>query len=345
MIMKNRTTTGPGQDIWVVIEQRDGDIAPVSLEVLSMACGIAARTGSKVTAAVLGSHTTAVTNPLTEQGAEKIYFIDHAALREYDAEPCAAALLQLFERVNPGMILFGATLQGNDMACRIAPRLGSPLVTNCTDISLDKALLPLYTKLTHGGNLASTFACKEVSPQMATVVPGAFEIKKPDVCNKSEIVNFHPAHLEKEKQLKRMELVKVDSDKIELDEADIIVAGGRGIGSPENFELVKGLANILGGAAGSSLGAVDDGLAPRRNLVGQTGMTVTPALYLACGISGSIYHVLGMKDAKAIVAINTNRTAEIFNYADMGIVGDAVEILTAIINRLAASPGPRNDGI
>jgi electron transfer flavoprotein alpha subunit len=224
--------------------------------------------------------------------------------------------------------------------------MNASLVTNCTDISLNKDKDPIYTKLTHGGRVSSTFICPASGLQMATVVSGVFEKKKPNFNRTAETMLFHPKLQEREprlNRLKRIGLIKADPEKIGLDEADIIVSGGRGMGGKENFEIVKELSKTLGGAVGASLGAVDDGVALRRNLVGQTGITVTPKLYLACGISGSIYHVLGMKDSKAIVAINKNRNADIFKYADMGIVGDAAEIIAAINDRLNVLLRERND--
>jgi electron transfer flavoprotein alpha subunit len=170
---------------------------------------------------------------------------------------------------------------------------------------------------------------------MVTVSPGIFEKKRSNFNRKGNVITVAPQFRQMETRLRVKGIVKADPEKIGLDEAEIIVSGGRGMGTAENFELIKGLAKSLGGVAGASLGAVDEELAPRKNLVGQTGMTVTPKLYVACGISGSIYHVLGMKDSDAIIAINKDCFAPIFKCADMGIVGDVLEILPAIIERLS----------
>jgi electron transfer flavoprotein alpha subunit len=191
--------------------------------------------------------------------------------------------------------------------------------------------------------VAGSFVCPSSGLQMATLIDGAFEKTKPDFGRNTETLLFNPQLNKDAMRLKRIGLIKADPEKIGLDEAEIIVSGGRGMGCTVNFEKLKTLSKRLGGAVGASLGAVDDGLAERKNLVGQTGMTVTPKLYLACGISGSIYHVLGMKDAKAIVAVNKDRHADIFKYSDMGIVGDAVEIIDAITNRLDAALKDRAD--
>jgi electron transfer flavoprotein alpha subunit len=170
---------------------------------------------------------------------------------------------------------------------------------------------------------------------MATVSPGVFEKKRPNFSRKGKVITVTPQLGQIETRLKIKGIVKADPEKIGLDEAEIIISGGRGMGTADNFKLIKDLAMSLGGVMGASLGAVDDELAPRKNLIGQTGTTVSPKLYVACGISGSIYHVLGMKDSDAIIAINKDRSASIFKYSDMGIVGDVLEILPAIIDELA----------
>ena len=329
--------------IWIFIERNNEDIEDISLEIVSRGSEIATEFGEETNAVIVGIQDSETTKLLAGHGADKIYLIAHPELLDYVVEPCGEALFQLFEENNPRLILFGASLLGNDLAGRLAPRMNAPLVSNCTDISLNKDKDLLYTKLTHGGRVSSTFICPSSGLQMATVISGVFEKKKPDVSRTAETILFHPQLHESAPRLKRIGLIKADPEKIGLDEADIIVSGGRGMGVKENFELVKELSKILGGAVGASLGAVDEGFALRRNLVGQTGMTVTPKLYLACGISGSIYHVLGMKDSKAIVAINKDRNADIFKYADMGMVGDAAEIMTAINERLNVLLRERND--
>jgi len=323
-----------GRGIWIFVERNYADIEDISLEVLCKGREIAAEFGEDTNAVIIGNSDAEALKRLTGHGADKIYFIGHPELQDHVVELCVEALSQIFDEKKPRIILFGASLLGNDLACRIAPRLETALLTNCTDISLNKDRELLYTKSTHGGKVSSTFICPSSGPQMATVLSGVFEKKKPDFSRKGEAIVFHPQLHQKDTRLRRIGLIKADPEKIGLDEVEIIVSGGRGMGCKEHFELLKALAKKLGGTVGASLGAVDEGFAPRKNLVGQTGMTVTPKLYLACGISGSIYHVLGMKDSKAIVAINRDRSADIFKYSDMGIVGDVVEIIDAINNRL-----------
>ena len=322
------------QGIWIFIERTETDIEDISLEILGKGAEIAAQLGEKTHAVVIGSQDSETTKTLAGHGADRIYAVDLTEFQDPGAEHCEQALCQLVEKHNPRLILVGATLSGNDLAGRIASRMDASLVSNCTAIAINPDKEALYTKLTHGGRVASAFICPPSGLLMATMLPGAAEKKRPNFSRTAETVVFPPQFHNGAPRSKRLGLIKADPDKIGLDEAEVIVSGGRGMGGKENFELLKALSKILGGAVGASLGAVDEGFAPRRCLVGQTGMTVTPKLYLACGISGSIYHVLGMKDAKAIVAINKDRNADIFKYADMGIVGDAAEIIAAITERL-----------
>ncbi|MCK4785805.1 MAG: electron transfer flavoprotein subunit alpha/FixB family protein [Desulfobacteraceae bacterium] len=322
------------EGIWIFVEQNSGEIADVSLEVLSKGRELADELGEQTDAAIFGDENAETAKILVGYGADNVHFINSPLLTEYCVELHEEVLFQLFHNKKPKIVLFGASLKGNDLACRLAARLNAGLVSDCIDLSLNEGGLLLQTKLTHGGRVASTIICPSARPQMATVCPGVFEKKKPDFNRSGKIISVNPQLSQVEPRLKVKGIVKADPEKIGLDEAEIIVSGGRGMGTVQNFELIKGLARSLGGVVGASLGAVDEELAPRKNLVGQTGMTVAPKLYVACGISGSIYHVLGMKDSDAIIAINKDRSAPIFKYSDMGIVGDTLEILPAIIEKV-----------
>ncbi|MFC1886065.1 electron transfer flavoprotein subunit alpha/FixB family protein [Thermodesulfobacteriota bacterium] len=325
-----------GQGVWIFIEQNNEDIEDVSFEIINKGHEIATEFGEETNAVIVGPQHSDTIKQLSGSGADKIYFIDHPELLDNSVESCAEALFELFEENRPRLVLFGASLFGNDLACRLASRSKAALITNCIQIALNEKKEPLYTKLTHGARVSGTFICPSSGLHLATVVSGVFEKKKPNFSKTADTVLVKPQLRSRKNRIKRIGMTKADPEKIGLDEADIIVSGGRGMDSTAQFEKLKALSKILGGAVGASLGAVDDGLAPRKSLVGQTGTTVTPKLYMACGISGSIYHVLGMKDSKAIVAINTDRHADIFKYSDMGIVGDAVEIIDAIHDRLSA---------
>jgi electron transfer flavoprotein alpha subunit len=322
------------EGIWIFVEQNEGEIEDFSLEALSKGREFADDLREDTSVFLFGDEDAVIGKFLFGCGADNVYFLSSPLLKEYCVELYEEALLQLFQDKKPKIVLFGASIRGNDLASRVSARLKTGLVSDCIDLSLNEEGLLLHTKLTHGGRIASTLICPSAMPQMTTVNPGVFEKKKPDFNRNGKVISVNP-QLDKVKvRLKVEGIVKADPDKIGLDEAEIIISGGRGIGTAENFEFIKALARSLGGVTGASLGAVDEEIAPRKNLVGQTGMTVAPKLYVACGISGSIYHVLGMKDSNTIIAINKDRSAPIFKYSDMGIVGDTLEILPAIIEKV-----------
>jgi electron transfer flavoprotein alpha subunit len=324
----------PTKTVMVFVEWSKGEVADVSLELLGKGRALASELKAELSAVMLGDNHQQAAALVAGCGADKICFLEHPLLATQHEELYAASLSQLCDEKKPAILLFGASIPGNDLACRLASRLKIGLVTDCIDLSLNEQGSLLQTRLTHGGRIASTFVCADTTPQIATVCPGVFEKKRPSLPKEAVVELFNPKLEAGSMRLRIEGRMRADPEAITLDEAEIIVSGGRGMGSRENFELVKELARNLGGVAGASLGAVDEELAPRKCLIGQTGMTVSPNLYIACGISGSIYHVLGMKDSKAIVAVNKDPNADIFKYSDMGLVGDAVEIMRAMNTRL-----------
>jgi len=326
----------------VFVEWSKGEAADVSLESLNKGRDLSSELGSELQAVIIGDNNQQAVDIMADYGVGRIYFLEHPLLSSEHAEFYAVSLSLLFNEISPDIVLFGATISGNDLAGRVATRLKTGFVPDCVDLSLNERGLLLQTKLTHGGRISSTFICPHTTPQIATITPGVFEKKKPKLRNEPKVEVFNPALEEKETRLRIKGRIKADPESITLDEAEIIISGGRGMGNRENFKLVSELARNLGGVTGASLGAVDEEMAPRKCLVGQTGTTVFPNLYVACGISGSIYHVLGMKDSKAIVAINKDPNADIFKYSDMGLVGDAVEIIKAINNGLHISLGKQS---
>jgi electron transfer flavoprotein alpha subunit len=322
--------------VWILAEQRQGQLENIALEVISGGRQLADELEEEVRAVVIGSHDEQLAGMLASYGADRVYFIESPLLSEYSAELYVEVLAKLFEDESPEIVLCGATFMVRDLAPRLAARLKTGLVSECSNLAINEKGLLLQTKLTHGGKVSSTVVCPNSKPQMATVKPGAMSIRKPDTTRRPEVKLITPQLGKKESRCRVIGFMKADPEKVGLDEADVIVAGGRGLGSADNFQLITRLARSLGGVVAASLGAIDEGWTPRRSLIGQTGMTVTPKLYVACGISGSIYHVMGMKDSKFIVAINKDQNAPIFNYADMGIVGDVREIIPAIATRLEA---------
>jgi len=328
----------PSQDkgVWVVAEHKHGQLEDISLELVSGARQLADELGEEVSAVIAGSADETLAGTLTGYGADRVYLVDSPSLSEYSAERYVAVLTRLFEEEKPGIVLCGATFMGRDIAPRLAARLKTGLVSECTGLAINEERLLRQTKLIHGGKVSATFLCPASRPQMATVKPGVMAISKPTATKKPEVRIITPELDKRGPRCKALGVRKADPDSIGLDEAEVIVAGGRGLGSAANFQLLTRLARSLGGVVAASLGAIDEGWAPRKSLIGQTGMSATPRLYVACGISGSIYHVMGMKDSRFIVAINKDRNAPIFNYADMGIVGDAADIIPAITSRLEA---------
>lgn len=323
-----------GKSVWVLAEQSQGRLSEVSLEVLSCGRPLADSLGATVSAVVAGSQEPKLAEALASYGADKVYLLNSPLNLEYHAGFYVEAISGLFEEEKPEIVLFGATLAGREIAPRLAARLGAGLISECVSLSLDEKGRLRGTRLTHGGRLSSTIVCSGARPPMATVKPGIMKVARPDAARRAEVAVITP-ELDPDKLRTRMlGVARADPDKISLDEAEVIVAGGKGVGSRENLRLLEEIARCLGGVVAGSLGAVDEGWLPRRKLVGQTGTTVAPRLYLACGISGSVYHVLGMRDSEFVLAINKDPGAPIFKVADMGIIGDVVEVASAILERL-----------
>jgi electron transfer flavoprotein alpha subunit len=323
-----------GKSVWVLAEQSEGRLKDISFEVLSKGRQLADELGEQVSAVAVGSNSQELAETLASYGADKVYLLHSPLLLKYDAELYVEVLSKLFEDENPEVVLCGATLVGRELAPRLAARLKTGLVSECINLALNQEGLLLGTKLTHGGRISSTIVCPTSKPQMATIKPGVMTIAGPNTARKPAVTVITPELSQKEHRTSVKGIVKADPEKISLDEADIIVAGGKGVGSQENFQFLEELAKHLRGVVAGSLGAVDEGWLPRRKLVGQTGTTVAPKLYIACGISGSVYHVLGMRDSEFVIAINKDPNAPIFKVADMGIIGDVVEVISAIIDRL-----------
>jgi electron transfer flavoprotein alpha subunit len=321
--------------VWVLVEKdEEGMIEDFSLEILSEGRRFANELGQELSVLMFSSHNEETVDILASYGTDNAYFFHSSLLADNHVELCEESLFQLVEEKKPVILLFGASLFGNDVASRLAAHLKTGLVSDCVGLSLNEEGLLVQTKLTYGSKIAVIIISPISRPQIATVKPGILQKRMPEGKRETKVMTFSPELTGKTARLKFKGVVKADPGKISLDEAEIIVSGGRGMGSKENFEILRELARNLSGVVAGSLGAVDDELVPRKNLVGQTGATVKPKLYVACGISGSIYHVLGMKDSDVIIAINKDRFAPIFKYSDMGLIGDVVEIVPALTNRV-----------
>jgi electron transfer flavoprotein alpha subunit len=324
------------KDIYVIVEQRDRQIAKVGLELIGEATRLAAALGQQVVAVLLGDKITDQAPSLIEYGADEVVYVEDPLLAEYVTEPYAKALTAVIKECAPEIVLFGATAIGRDLAPRVASRIHTGLTADCTKLEIDTykedendpgQKLLFMTRPAFGGNIMATILCKKYRPQMATVRPGVMQRLAKDAARKGKIreikVDFAPADL----NVIIRKIVKDTHKKADITEAKVLVSGGRGIGSPEFFGALKELADQLGGDISSSRANVDAGWAPKDRQVGQTGKTVRPELYLACGISGAIQHVAGMEGSECIIAINKNDTAAIFEVADLGIVGDVKAII------------------
>ncbi len=293
--------------------------------------------GEGVGCIAIGPAEEAAITELADYGADSVFFFDSpmpAASGGDSAAIYLEALATFIWSARPRKLLCTDSLADRDLACRLAARVGSALITGCVDLLLNEDGLIACDKPVYLGRLISTFACPDTSLEIVSVKAGSCTIAPCKVKKSPQIRIIEPEPNSAESPLKTIDIVKADPAQIGLDEAGIIVTGGRGMESAANFKLLYQLAGLLGGTVAGSLGAVDEGWVPRSRLVGQTGTTVAPKLYIACGVSGSIYHLMGMRDSKSIIAINKDRFAPIFKYADLGIVGDAMTVIPLIIDEL-----------
>ena len=322
--------------VWVYVEQREGQLEDINLQLVSGGRRLADKLGEKLSAVAVGSNTEELTGTLASYGTDRVCFLDNPLLLQYSPELYLEALSELFENENPSIVLCAASLIGRDIAPRLAARLKTGLVLDCIGLALNEEGLLLQTKLTHGGKVSSTVVCPASRPQIATVRADALEKGKSDTVRKPEVTVIKPKLNKKGSHIRVKDFIKGDLENIGIDEADVIVAGGRGVGNAENFGLLRKLAQSLGGVVAGSLVAVDEGWLPRERLVGQTGTIVSPKLYIACGISGASHHTLGMKDSATVIAINADPHAPIFKLSDVSIVGDILAVVPAITSKLKA---------
>jgi electron transfer flavoprotein alpha subunit len=316
------------KSVIVFAEQVDNKITPVSLELIGKARELAAKSGSHVVALLLGFRVADLTKELIAYGAQTIIVADDEKLEQYRTEPYTQVVAQVIERYQPEIILIGATSIGRDLAPRVAGRVHTGLTADCTVLEIEEETNRfLMTRPAFGGNLLATIVCPDHRPAMATVRPGVMIKREPDETAVANVIEFDGSIIENNMFTTIREVLRKGSAKHDIQDARIIVAGGRGMKNAEGFALLKELADSLGGEVGSSRAAVDAGLQDKSKQVGQTGKTVRPNLYIACGISGAIQHLAGMEESDFIIAINNDPTAPIFHVADVGIVGDALKIV------------------
>lgn len=332
--------------VYVFAQQVDNELSGIAFELLGKAKELAADLSTDVTAVLIGSGVKGLADQLAEYGADKVIVVDDPELKEYRTEPYAHALASVINEYKPEIVLVGATAIGRDLGPRVSARVATGLTADCTVLEIgDFPINPvpnqeqkhnqlLMTRPAFGGNTIATIACPDNRPQMATVRPGVMQKIDPIAGAKAEVIEYNPGFTPNNKYVEILDVVKELSDTVDITDAKILVSGGRGVGSAENFKILQDLADVIGGTVSCSRAVVDNGWLPKELQVGQTGKTVRPNVYFAIGISGAIQHTAGMEESDIIVAINKDETAPIFDVADYGIVGDLNKIVPKLTEEL-----------
>ena len=335
--------------VYVFAQQVDNEVSGIALELIGKGKDLAKDLDTDVTAVLIGSDVKGLVDVLAEYGADKVIVVDDPELKEYRTEPYAHALASVINEFKPDVMLVGATAIGRDLGPRVSARVHTGLTADCTQLDIGDfpmVAIPgkeqkhnqlLMTRPAFGGNTIATIACPEFRPQMATVRPGVMQKAERVPGAKAEVIEFNPGFTPDNKYVEILEVVKAVSDVADIMDAKILVSGGRGVGSAENFQMLEDLAEVLGGTVSCSRAVVDSGWKPRDLQVGQTGKTVRPQVYFAIGISGAIQHVAGMEESDIIIAINKDENAPIFDVADYGIVGDLNKIVPALTEQIKAA--------
>ena len=329
------------KDLWVFVEtNEDGTAKNVGIELLTPGKMMAGKQGGQLVAVVIGSGVDEAVKAANEHGADKIIVVDGPEFKHYTTDAYAIALVSLVEKYGPTSMMIGATNNGRDLGPRVSCRLNTGLTADCTALDVDEETGNVaWTRPAFGGNLMATIICPNHRPQIGTVRPGVFK-KSDAVEGKAEIVKEDIHVAEEQIRTQVLEIIKeMDSENVDLEGAEIIVSGGRGVGGPEGFEPIKALAKELGATVGASRAAVDAGWIAHAHQVGQTGKTVGPKLYIACGISGAIQHIAGMSSSDVVVAINKDPDAPIFDVADYGVVGNLFEVLPVLVDEIKKARG------
>jgi len=334
-------------EVWVFVEQLRGIAAPVSWELIGHAGKLAADLGGRVAAAVLGHEVEPLAKAAIAYGAERVYLIDDPVLAHYRTQPYLHGMTRLIEKYRPEIVLLGATTTGRDLAGAVATTVHTGLTADCTGLTInpDSKLLE-QTRPAYGGNIMATILCEKYRPQMATVRPRVMPMPDRDDARRGEIIREPLGLAEEEIRAKVVDYLSdvPQDDQVRLEDASVIVAGGRGLGGPQGFGMLKELADLLHGVVAASRAAVDSGWMPHLFQVGQTGKTVRPRIYFACGISGAIQHLVGMQTSDVIIAINRDPSAPVFQMADYGIVGDVYRVVPAIIKTVKERLGSTGGG-
>ena len=334
--------------VYVFAQQVDNKLSSIAFELIGKGKDLAKDLGTEVTAILAGYQVADLADELAAYGADKVIVIDDPELKDYRTEPYAHAVASVIKEFKPDIVLVGATAIGRDLGPRVSARVHTGLTADCTQLDIGDfplVAIPgkeqlhnqlLMTRPAFGGNTIATIACPNFRPQMATVRPGVMQKLPKQEGAKAEIINYNPGFTPDNKYVEILKVVKAVTDTVDIMDAKILVSGGRGVGSAENFKLLEDLAAVLGGTVSCSRAVVDAGWKPKDLQVGQTGKTVRPHVYFAIGISGAIQHLAGMEESDIIIAINKDDTAPIFEVADYGIVGDLNKIVPALTASLKA---------
>ena len=334
--------------VYVFAQQVDNEISSIAFELLGKAKDLAKDLSTDVTAVLIGSGVKGLADQLAEYGADKVIVVDDPELKDYRTEPYAHALASVINNYKPEIMLVGATAIGRDLGPRVSARVATGLTADCTVLEIGDFPLQavpgqeqlhnqlLMTRPAFGGNTIATIACPYNRPQMATVRAGVMQKIEPIKGAKANVEEFNPGFTPDNKYVEILDIVKSVAETVDIMDAKILVSGGRGVGSPENFKILEDLAEVLGGTVSCSRAVVDSGWKPKDLQVGQTGKTVRPNVYFAIGLSGAIQHVAGMEESDIIIAINKDADAPIFDVADYGVVGDLNKIVPKLTEALKA---------
>ena len=332
--------------VFVFAQQVDNVISNIAYELIGKGKELAKDLGVEVTAVLVGSDVKGLADQLAEYGADKVIVVDDPELKEYRTEPYTHAIASVIKEFKPEIFLIGATAIGRDLGPRVCARIHTGLTADCTKLDIgDFPMNPvpgretqhnqlLMTRPAFGGNTIATIACPDFRPQMATVRPGVMQKAPKEAGKKAVVTEFNPGFTKNNKYVDILEVVKAVSNTVDIMDAKILVSGGRGVGSPENFKILDDLAEAIGGTVSCSRAVVDAGWNPKDLQVGQTGKTVRPNVYFAIGISGAIQHLAGMEESDIIVAINKDESAPIFDVADYGVVGDLNKIVPMLTEKI-----------
>ena len=330
-----RGETEMSKDVYVIAEQRDGKIQKVGIELIGEATKLAKDLGEQVVAVLLGSNVTDKAQELIQYGADEVVVVDDPMLEKYATEPYAKAITAVIKECEPEIVLYGATSIGRDLAPRVSARVHTGLTADCTKLAINEETKLLHmTRPAFGGNIMATIVCKNHRPQMATVRPGVMAALAKDETRTGEVVSFKVDFVPADMNVEIIEEVKETKKAVDITEAKVLVSGGRGIGSAEFVPVLQDVADELGGIVAGSRPVIEAGWLSKERQVGQTGKTVRPNLYLACGISGAIQHVAGMESSEVVISINKDDNAAIFSVSDLGVVGDVKVILPKLAEAL-----------